>query len=273
MIQFLLHLGETTRERAEELLNQQEFSGVRKKLTNDPDGWEAPFEAGCHFLKLKEYQIAEECLLSALRVNKRLVFALANLAVCKFEQGHFDHAMIRMNQAASLLVRTEMLQQEKVIYPAPLLDETSIPLSGSSAVNLMKAIFENEKLPENLFDMIKSIDSETFYYFGNFSRKRGNYDVAIICFRLALLLDPKDFRSQTNLGTALAESGELEEALVELQKAVDLDPTDSIAHYALGVVYNELEDVTKAADHLQQAIALRDGFYPMAQKALATISE
>ena len=69
------------------------------------------------------------------------------------------------------------------------------------------------------------------------------------------MLDPKSAEVHSNLGTTLADKGQLDEAIECLRKAIALDPKLATAHYNLGNALKNKGQVDEAIACYQRAIA------------------
>jgi Flp pilus assembly protein TadD len=61
-----------------------------------------------------------------------------------------------------------------------------------------------------------------------------DYAGAILAFREAIRLDPKDASFRSNLGAALLHKGDVDGAIAAFREAIHLDPKDAHAHNNLG---------------------------------------
>src|SRR5262249_40943322 len=60
---------------------------------------------------------------------------------------------------------------------------------------------------------------------------KGEVDEAIACYRKATALDPRYAEAHSNLGGALQAKGEVDQAIACYRKAIELDPRHGNAHY------------------------------------------
>ena len=70
--------------------------------------------------------------------------------------------------------------------------------------------------------------------------------------RKAVALDPNYGRAYTNLGAALAKSGDFAEAVDVFEKALALEPNSLAAHMNLGLALREKGDLEAALEHLRR---------------------
>ena len=72
-------------------------------------------------------------------------------------------------------------------------------------------------------------------------------------WRTTITRNPSSWLATYNLGTTLAQKGELDEAITNLQKAVEIKPDFAMAHYNLGDILLHNGRVDEAIDHFQKA--------------------
>ena len=65
-------------------------------------------------------------------------------------------------------------------------------------------------------------------------RHQGKLDDAIIEFRDAIEIDPKDVDAPNNLGVAPRDQGKLDDAVAESRRTIEIDPKDADVHNNLG---------------------------------------
>jgi tetratricopeptide (TPR) repeat protein len=80
---------------------------------------------------------------------------------------------------------------------------------------------------------------------------------AILHYRAALAIQPESVEALTDLGTALANTGQLREAAAEYQHALRLAPDSAIPHNNLGNVYFRLGWLKQAQAEYEAAIRIK----------------
>ena len=85
--------------------------------------------------------------------------------------------------------------------------------------------------------------------------RQGDFEAAIVSYRLALRDHPSDPRILQNLAIVLSRTGKLDDAVRHYRKALDLDPQLAGAHYGLGFLLLRKGDGTTAARHLRAFLA------------------
>lgn len=93
----------------------------------------------------------------------------------------------------------------------------------------------------------------SFAGLGRFSEAEAAYKTAI---SLEKASGPSDPQPYLDLGSLLAQQGEIDQATSYLAKAVELDAGNPKAHEALGHNYEQLKELGKAASEYKEAVAL-----------------
>ncbi len=93
------------------------------------------------------------------------------------------------------------------------------------------------------------------------SHRRGNLPLAIEHYRKALEYEDA-LIVRSNLGIALAQSGQLEEAARHLKTAYELDTSNAMIAYNHGVVLGDLGKWSEAIDPLRRAVELQERAAP-----------
>lgn len=94
-----------------------------------------------------------------------------------------------------------------------------------------------DQLPED-FDALVSM--------GNAIMDKGQYQMAIICYKKALEENPESADVLVDLATCQHATGKNNEAIETFNKALEINPEHQIAKFNLGIVYYTLGDDEKA---------------------------
>jgi tetratricopeptide (TPR) repeat protein len=81
--------------------------------------------------------------------------------------------------------------------------------------------------------------------------RQGDFDAAIVSYRLALRDHPNDSRILQNLAIAFSRTGKLDDAIRHYRRALELDPALAGAHYGLGFLLMRRGETEGAAKHFQ----------------------
>ena len=90
---------------------------------------------------------------------------------------------------------------------------------------------------------------------GRMAFASGRYGEAAGEFEAAVAADPTSARALINLGTALAQLGDLDAAIVRFEEALAIDPEQATAHFNLGSTLVSMQRPDEALPHLQAVVA------------------
>ncbi|MDD1777058.1 MAG: tetratricopeptide repeat protein [Candidatus Helarchaeota archaeon] len=98
-----------------------------------------------------------------------------------------------------------------------------------------------------------------------------NFDKAMLCFKAAIVVNPRDKQSYLEMGRiAFSIAKQPENAIVLLNSALNIDPNFKEALFEIGLAYMTQGNITQAQNCLRRAIGL-DPNYKEAWTALAPI--
>lgn len=85
--------------------------------------------------------------------------------------------------------------------------------------------------------------------------RQGDFDAAIVSYRLALRDHPNDSRILQNLAIALSRTGKVEDAVRHYRRALEIDPSLAGAHYGLAFLLLRRGEPEGASKHLRAFLA------------------
>lgn len=85
--------------------------------------------------------------------------------------------------------------------------------------------------------------------------RQGDFDAAIVSYRLALRDHPNDPRILQNLAIAQSRTGKIEDAVRHYRRALELDSTLAGAHYGLAFLLLRRGENEGASKHLKAFLA------------------
>ena len=103
-------------------------------------------------------------------------------------------------------------------------------------------------------------------------RRQGNHVGALVQFRKAVEINPKDPEAQFNLGMELKAGGDLAGAITAFQRAIELKPDFEKAHYNLGIALRAQGKTGAAKKELEELSALHDFRARLAQAKYLTLT-
>lgn len=96
---------------------------------------------------------------------------------------------------------------------------------------------------------------------GKLYHASGRTDEAIVLFKKAIEINPRDADSYNNLAAVSYEPGKNEQEIIRLfKKAVNHNPTHAKAYYNLGKLYGDIGDYEQAVPSLKKAIQLNPNY-------------
>jgi protein O-mannosyl-transferase len=129
------------------------------------------------------------------------------------------------------------------------------------------------KNTETVFQRVLKVDPGNGLAHGILGRERkvqGNYEEAILHYRIAVEKVPSEPLARVGLAETLTAQGEFEEALEHFQIAARIRPKSELIQSQLGFVFHHLGDTPRAIHHYSRALELHPDF-PMANHNLASI--
>ena len=81
--------------------------------------------------------------------------------------------------------------------------------------------------------------------------RQGDFEAAIVSYRLALRDHPTDPRILQNLAIALSRTGKVEDAIRHYRKALEMDASLPGAHYGLGFLLLRRGETDAAVKHIR----------------------
>jgi Flp pilus assembly protein TadD len=86
---------------------------------------------------------------------------------------------------------------------------------------------------------------------------KGQVDIAMAEFETALRLNPGYSNAHNNLGNVYADKGQLDKAMAEYQTVLLLDPSNADAHNNLGCLFESVGQLDKAMTEFETALRLK----------------
>ena len=91
---------------------------------------------------------------------------------------------------------------------------------------------------------------------GRLAFASGRYQEAADEFGAAVAADPRSTRALVNLGTALAQLGDLDAAIARFEEALAIEPEQTTAHFNLGSTLLSRNQPAEALPHLQEVVTV-----------------
>ena len=131
-------------------------------------------------------------------------------------------------------------------------------------INANKALKEHKYAEgKSLLEKILLVNPKIFevnFNLGMINLQSGNFDASIQYFQNAKKINPKISRVYFNLALAFEKKNEKNLAIINYEKAIELDPNNSLVFYNLGSLYKDTFDTTKAEKYLKKSLDLKSNF-------------
>ncbi|MBP8978887.1 tetratricopeptide repeat protein [Candidatus Dojkabacteria bacterium] len=109
------------------------------------------------------------------------------------------------------------------------------------------------------YNISSSMDGKISTLLGNLGvilSQKGRDKEAVVMFKKALELNPKESFYYNALGMSLGQTERYREAKEMLDKAIELDPTDYLPYYSLGFIFADLKKYNHAVKALKKGLEL-----------------
>jgi tetratricopeptide (TPR) repeat protein len=197
-------------------------------------------EDGKRYFEKKSYEIALQCFLDALELDKNNPDTHYYLGIVYARMGKYDRAVEYLqNVFDSELAYINKIHTTMILGYIYTLQERF-----DEALELFRSIIE------------MGLDSAQAYAaIGYIMDRQGMFKEAIMNLYRAVEIDPDNANAHNSLGYIYAEAElNLNEALKECKKAVSLDRDNPAYLDSLGWVYYKLGEITQARSYLKKAL-------------------
>jgi Bardet-Biedl syndrome 4 protein len=211
-------------------------------LSRNEDDWEAYQEKGLCNLNIQDYEMASACFNKALEIcyNDQTLIYLGKLAIM---QEDYKTALDRYQDAVTLCPdNSELLSAIGAIH---------LKLGNSSEAF---DTFGNAIIHDSTF-------SNALLGIASIYQDKGEYEQALIKYKLASFSNPNSPLVWNNLGLCFSARGKNIAAVTCLKKANYLDPFEWIVSYNLGLLYLQQKQLASAFHYMNSAANLKSDFH------------
>jgi len=165
-----------------------------------------------------------------------------------------DPSSLRLANALATIYAHEQRFQDAAALMREYVEQH--PADVPAQISLLRALVSNHSSDEARLLGRKLLaaaphDFDVLSLNGILEREAGDYAAARVHLLEAVKLQPDDYSSRYNLGTALAHLNDAAGAKQQLKKAVTLDPTQNEAHFQLAAVLRTLGETAAAEEQLK----------------------
>jgi tetratricopeptide (TPR) repeat protein len=219
-----------------------------------PDYQPAPVNLGNLYLRQNRLEEARASFADALKIN-------ANCPACRYGLGQVALSARDYKQAVAYL--------EQALKEAPEANRIHYALAmayrGAGDIEKARTHLEHRgpvgvRVSDPLIDGLQQlVRGERLHLIrGRRAFDARRFSEAADEFRKGVLANPDSVPARVNLGSALAQMGEIKEAIEQFQQALRIDPKNAAAHYNLGLLLAKQSQHEQAIPHLRSAL----GFNP-----------
>jgi tetratricopeptide (TPR) repeat protein len=119
------------------------------------------------------------------------------------------------------------------------------------------------KNSETLWRHTLVVTSNNIYALNNLGStlaQKGQVDEAIIEYQQVLAINPNNVEAHNNLGNALTRKGQVDQAIIEYHAALAINPNFAEAYYNLGYALARKEQVDEAISEYQKALSINPDY-------------
>ena len=197
-------------------------------------------EDGKRYFEKKSYEIALQCFLDALELDKNNPDTHYYLGIVYARMGRYDRAV-------------EYLQN--------VFDSELAYINKIHTTMILGYIYTLQERYEEALELFYSIiemgldSAQAYAAIGYIMDRKGMFKEAIMNLYRAVEIDPDNANAHNSLGYIYTEANlNLDEALKECKKAVSLDRDNPAYLDSLGWVYYKLGEVSQARSYLKKAM-------------------
>ena len=263
---------------APSLYNDQE-SLLKESIRVAPHSRQAVYDQlEWYYRTQREYDLAEEILKRALKVNAGDAHAYGKLGQFYLTQGLYDEAETMFKKAIKINPENEAPYLELLAWCYALKGE-----HGASKDIFKRAIEINPENVEAYFGLgwccwhqgeyesaeemltkAVEIDPGNDYMrseLGRYYSFKGEYDKAEEMLQEAIQINPKNYKAYAELSWCYRRQGKYDMAAEMGKKAIEIDPENDWIYGSLGLCYKEWGNTKTAEEYFKKAEELRLEYY------------
>lgn len=202
------------------------------------------------YLELGRHEEAETTLNSALALSPGSPSAMAGLGQLALERRQFGDAVMYFQAALRAAPEANRLHYSLAMAYRGLGDMDNarrhLGLRGTVGV----------RPPDPVVDQLELLTRGERVHLvrGRLAFASGRYQEAADEFGTAVAADPGSARALVNLGTALAQLGDLDGAVERFEQALSVEPDQTTAHFNLGIILVNRQRPAEAIPHLEAVV-------------------
>ncbi len=233
-----------------------------------PDYLAAPVNLGNLYLGQHRLEEARANFKEALSINAKCPAAEYGLGQAALSTRNYAEAVTHFEQALAQTPEANRIHYALAMAYRGLGDmekaQRNLEQQGQVGIRVADPLVD---------DLQKLIRGERVHLLrGRVAFEARRFEDAVEEFRKAVEAQPESIPARVNLGSALAQSGDINEAIKQFEQAISLEPKNSAAHYNLGFLLAKLNRHEQAISHLHSTLDLNpedaDARYLLGQELL-----
>ena len=202
------------------------------------------------YLELGRHEDAEAAFNAALALSPASPSAMAGLGQLALEKQEYGDAVMYFRAALKAAPEANRLHYSLAMAYRGLGDmdnaRRQLELRGTVGV----------RPPDPVVDQLQLLtEGERVHLVrGRLAFASGRYQEAADEFGAAVEADPKSARALVNLGTSLAQLGDLEGAVKRFEQALAIDPRQTIANFNLGSIFVGRQEPARAIPYFEAVL-------------------
>jgi len=215
-----------------------------------PYDFAALVRLGETYLELGRLEDAENSFNAALALSPAAPSAMAGLGQLALEKQEYGDAVMYFRAALKAAPEANRLHYSLAMAYRALGDmdnaQRQLALRGTVGV----------RPPDPVVDQLQLLtEGERVHLVrGRLAFASGRYQEAVDEFGAAVESDPKSARALVNLGTSLAQLGDLEGAVKRFEQALAIDPRQTTANFNLGSIFVGRQEPARAIPYFEAVL-------------------
>ncbi|MBI5023766.1 MAG: tetratricopeptide repeat protein [Candidatus Omnitrophica bacterium] len=219
----------------------------QRAVEAEPGYMDAHYNLGDLYARIGRFPEAVEAYKKALEIDPKFKDAHCGLGDVYVEAGDARQAVFAFDQALQLNPEDKDLHVMVVkAYTKAIEKNPGVSAYQEARSNVLAryAAMVNKDRPK----------AASYFNLGNLYIDVGDAGMALLAYRRALEIDPRNSGALYNLGNLYKEQGRFKEALGFYQKALDVDPRMADAWLNMGVIYGRQGEKDREKSFYQKAL-------------------
>jgi tetratricopeptide (TPR) repeat protein len=210
---------------------------------------------GQAYLDENHPELAEPQFQSALKIDESSAAAMVGLGKVALSAGKFPEAIKDFEAALALQPQASSIHYNLAMAYRQVGD------MRRALDHLQKRGLEKAKIPDPYMQEVQDLRKGRMLLWlrGNEEMHERRFADAVEAYGKMVASDQEDPLARISLGSALAQTGDLEGATKQYTRALSLAPRNDIAHYNLGLVLIERGSEQQAIPEFQAAVSSNPG--------------